>query len=339
VEALGDVSSLEQSLAFSAASLAAGVLAREGRLDEAELWALHAQRIAVELGQVGHQLVARRRVAVICQLKGCVAEAASLMEQVYEEYAAYGFLTGQLESAINLLYVKHMAGDLSSAERIGESALEKSPSAMWTGMLAANLAVIKCEQGQYAQATALAELALRLNEPLPGWTRLSAQVVLAYVSREDGRLEDARAQLSRAYERASSEGLERERNFIGANLAELEMEVGALDAALSLVREMKSRPQTRSAVDCLSEDRVVATVLGVLNPDASLDMLGHVLRNAEQIGAKLEQARTLVAMGRLNPSGRQSLLSKARRIFNGCGSQLGIAEVDRASVRFESAPV
>jgi hypothetical protein len=329
IHRLGDIRELPPGIGFEAASLFAGVLALRGDLDAAETWALHAQAIADRLGRISYQLTARRHVALICLFKGCIREAHALMESVFNQCRRLEFMAGKVATAINLMHLKHLLGALEEAAEVGDEMLDAGLGELWTAEVAANLAVIKSEQGRFDEGEALALMALSV-EGLPSWARTSAQTVLAHIASErEGTLEGMRA-LRVAFEEASEQGWTKERGLYATALAQYALESGEDATASEYLAEASSALAGVDEPNVAFFRRIQAMALATSNPDLALLRLRELIGDARQMGLRLEEGRLLLAVGEIDNEESGRWFNDAEAIFEECGCGGGMLEVVRA---------
>lgn len=318
---------LAPTLAFELSSLRAGVYAFQGNLEAAEEWALRSEESAVQSGSLASQLVAKRHVALICLLKGCVRESYELTKQVYDQYVAIGFEAGQLETSVNLAHLSSLVGELDVGSEVAESALLRSPGPYLETLLSANLAGLKFESGEVAEAEAIARRLLSTRDEFPSWTSSSAHLVVVGALLLRGDQAGAAAQLQTAVSAVKSDA---EIALMRTTQAEVMLSQGNLQEALSFAQAARALAGRLERVVELRSDRVCALVEAMNGSDDGRLRLEANAKEARRMGLRLEEARALVALGSLDPDSSEHHFAEAQRIFEACGCRTGLAELEDA---------
>jgi class 3 adenylate cyclase/tetratricopeptide (TPR) repeat protein len=335
---LGDFSSLGPELGFEAASLRAGILATVGDLDGAEMLALQAQTFADQLGRTTDQLTARRHVALICLLKGCVREAYELTLSVYQRYAQLGFRAGQLEAGINLLHVSHFVGELEVASRVAAEAAALAPSPLLRSLVLANWSVIEYERNNLDEALTLASETIELCREIEIWPAVTAHLTTACVAIARDDALGAMSELKAAEVLASRAGRDVERALLKSCLAAATAKTGDVVGAVALAREALHTEVALDRVTKTQLQRSYGELVSQFDRPEGARVLAETLVNTQQMGLRLEEGRVLVALGSLDDERSSEYFAEAEQIFRECGCHRGLAELGEARASRDSAP-
>jgi class 3 adenylate cyclase/tetratricopeptide (TPR) repeat protein len=335
-----DLGGLPPEVAFQAFSLMSGVKAMGGSLEEAERWALQAQELASQLGQVSLQFTARHQAALVSMLRGRYADANAQMQSVYDESTALGLGTARMQTVVSLMHLKLQCGELDEAARIGQDALERASSPAWVGFIAANLAEIRCEQGQYSTADELAQIALTQGPISPHWVRAGAKLVRSAVAREAGDFAREESELATAFEAAIAEEAHRVVVAICLHSAERCIRRGSHHQAREWLDRAMDYVGDADCVATVNLRRLTGMMMAREDVARAIDDLMDVREDAGRMALKLEEGRVLVALAQIDSGNRDAHLLEAERLFETCGSVRGAGEVARVrSGTFVSAPV
>jgi class 3 adenylate cyclase/tetratricopeptide (TPR) repeat protein len=329
VVSLGQLSDQTSEVAFNAASLAAGVRVLRGELEDAETWALRAQLLAERHGLISHQLTARRHTALICLLKGSIAEAYALSKAVYEQCVALGLGVGRLEAALDFIHIAVLRGELAEGARVAGSVLEDSPSPLWDGMLKANFASVLSGIGAYDDAQAMASEALDAATELPSWARLSARLVFAICAMATDDSSGAARHLAIARSEASND---RDRVVVAGVAAELALLEGALDDARSNIDAALAIGLSDRAIQAYLM-RLSYIALGRSRSADVVEPLLRMLDEARRMGLRIEEGRLLISLGEFATVRPEEYFDKAQDILTACGAGLALVDLARARDR------
>jgi tetratricopeptide (TPR) repeat protein len=321
----------DQSSAFEIASLAAGIHATRGELELAEIAALKAQAISDRSGRVKDQLEARRHVAIVCMLKGAMREAFELQRQVYESCDQFHLAVPKLDAGVNVITFANLVGELEYGKRVGDELLSTDLGASWIG-IGSNLAGILIEFDDVDAAERLALNVLDNGSRADNWERTIARRMFGICRQLCGDYDGAREAFTVARNDALQLQLPSEVAFDDVHLAQLSYLEGRFDR----VREESIKGLTDLGhLDAISraivEGRHLA-LLGLLSESVG-EQLEEILRRVQQMGLRLWEARTLIALGSVNPDRSEQYFNHARQIFEECGCKRGLAELEEARHR------
>ncbi len=331
IREIGEFTALDPDSAFQVASLIAGTHATKGSLDEAEFWALRAQTLSDQVGRVCDQLSARRHVAIVCMLKGCVREAFELQKQVYDTSARLHLGAQRIEAGVNLISVAELVGELDYGLKVGSDLMNTMPASSLNGVMC-NLACIRIELGDPETAEELANGVLTAVGETRTWERSVASRVLATGEALRGEHLKAKSRLLQL--RQESEGHERasERMLVDCSLANLAWLERDADGARQRAKDVLASVGTLDKVVALSAERQMLEILGSFG-EPVLERLSALGGAAGQMGLRLEEGRVYVSLGALDAERSEDHFERARQIFEETGCKRGLDEIQDARHR------
>lgn len=332
LEGLGDVDTLPPEIACEASSMWAGYLAASGDFVAAGTWGKRAVAFAEKLGKVGAELRTKRQLAILHLLNGRVRAGNGLLRRVFDSCDNLGFAIGMLETGVNLVHSTYLLGRLAEGEDLSLRLLDISSSPFWQAFLHSNLAALRFEMNDLAGAENSAAKVLALDRSVTTVApRVASLVVLSKVRAAEGRWELAEEALSRAREEAE----------LVAGREGLLTAVRTANAELAWIRRDPARTlaEAEAALDDLgftekpmhvSVLRLKGMALAGSDPRTAWRLLADAHDQSRVMDLRLEEARTLVAMGLCEGEGSGERFSAAEAIFRECGCRRGLAEVGQA---------
>jgi tetratricopeptide (TPR) repeat protein len=340
LERLRDIDSANLSLRFETMSLAAGACVYRGDLDIAEQWCLSAQGVANQLGQVSCQLTARRRVAIICSLKGSTEEALEVARGVYRDCSRLRLAARKAEAGSDFIHIAHALGELHEAAVVGQEVLAEATALGPFDGVIANLAAVNWELGLYDEARDLALRALTSGRLSPS-VRASIEALVAVERGAEGDFLRAAGHVANALEAHAGMLSEVEVLTLATQRTEWELIAGETayaveHARVSIPTSARFEPLTRAVLE-----RVRLWAVGSVGETAAATVeLMTLLEEVRGRRFRLEEGRLLMTLGDLCPAPRLYYFDEAERIFEACGASQALVELANVRARSDvSAPV
>lgn len=332
--------SMPAHLELDGAALWLGYMAQRGRFEEAEDWAMRAVKLAEESGEFGHILRAKRDLGVIKLVLGHLDESRTLLERVFEDAMSSGHSVRANEAVANLVCVHAVLGELTRGGALGRDALDWLQVPTWRAVLLLNLGHVELEQGLMREADArfLECVEIGKREDSAKLIGVLASIFLAALDLDRGNVA--------ASERLASDALRVSATLEGrldvmlrarVQLAEIALKRGAAEDALrhaSLGVEL-SRECDRTEAPLAW--RVLGMTEIALGLERARETLTKALEMSRAMGMRLEEARALVALGKLDGDPQSPHFHRARELFAACGSERGLAELREAVASVRSA--
>lgn len=343
LDQLGAVDQTDAEVALEISSVWAGYLAATGDFIAARTWGVQAETLARLVGRVSLELKAQRQLGLLQLLNGRVGAGFTLLKEAFDHASEIGFTTGVLESGVNLVHAAYLLGDLAMSEKVSRKMLDVTEAAFWEGYVKSNLAALRFEQNDLDGAEVLAHrvlsLGIEVTSPAP---RIAARSVVAKVRCAQGVWGMAENELRLALDEAQQLG--GRNGLVGSVRTEL--------GELALVR--CDWQQALAEAEAACEDlrfvekpmhvaplRLKGLALARTNHDTGLGVLNDVRNMCRVMEMKLEEARTLVAIGTCSPLMAEDAFEAARELFESCRCERGLVELSQAqtnlTVRDQSA--
>lgn len=321
-------------------SLWAGYMAQRGEFEEAEGWAMRAVKVAEGSGEFGVILKAKRLLGVIQLILGDLVDSRTLLERVFEDAMSSGYTVRANEAIANLLCAHLLLGELTEGAARGYEAVEWLHVPGWRAALLANLGATELELGliQDAENHLLECIDLGQNEDE---ARLFGALASTFLAGLDLDRDDVASSEERArYSLDVSKAMEGRLDVVLKARAQL------AECALRREDAAEAQDHARAAVDLAARcDRAEAPlawrVLGrtetALGRESARETLTKALEMSQAMGMRLEEARALVALGKLDGDPQSPHFHRARELFAACGSERGLAELREAVASVRSA--
>lgn len=325
-------------ISLEIASAWAGYLVSTGDFIAARSWGAQAESIARSLGRASVELKTQRQLGILQMLNGRVGAGFALLKQAFEYASEIGFTTGVLESGVNLVHAAYLLGELTVSEDVSHRMLALTDVPFWEGYVKSNLAAIRFERNDLVGAVELADrvlsLGVQVTSPAP---RIAARSVIAKVRGAEGEWDLAEAELNLALSEANSLGGR------GGLLGSLRTELG--EVALARGDWERALAEAEAAGDDLqfverplhiAPLRLKGSATARRDLDLGRSILNDVRNMCRVMEMKLEEARTIMAIGACSRSASETLFGDAREIFEACGCARGLIELSRT--RADSMP-
>jgi class 3 adenylate cyclase len=329
LEALGVPERLAPETGFDAASLWAGYLVGVGDFTAAKPWGERAVALAQKLGKAGLEFRSTRQLGLIHLLNGRVRAGHALLRDVFDKASQLDFAVAAVESGVNLVHAACLLGEIVEAERVSKLMMGLTESPFWIAHIRSNLSTISFERGDLATAEELAsqvlEAGIDSTSPAP---RIAARTLLARVRMAERAWKLAERELSLAEQDAGPiAGRRGLAMMLRTYRGELAWRSGDWDSALTeadLALEESQRVEKPAHIPAL---RLKGTALCHLDRAEGLALLNDVSNMARVMEMKLEEARTLVAIGTWSTGISGAHLDRAEALFRRCGSRQGLREI------------
>jgi tetratricopeptide (TPR) repeat protein len=334
LEALGNIDDLSGDLAFAACSMWAGYLAKTGRFSEGGEWAARALDLAKQGGSVALTLRAERYFGVMKLLNGELSDAYSLLRRVWVSYQELGATIGEIETAINLVYAAELRGLLRVGWDIGKSTLDVAESKFWRAALSANLATTALELGDEKNARALAMEVLEADDEVPPFARFVALIALGdiHAGREEWQQAEHYVRIAME-ETEDASGRRGQRVSALATISSLALRQCRIDIAKEHAqRAVASLPGSEKTVH-VAAFRALGSAVGAVDGDAGRVHLERALGLSREFGMKIEEGRTLTALGAVVKDRSSSYFDRAQQLFEECEAERGLAELNELRQR------
>lgn len=332
LEGLGEIGAADPELGFETASSWAGYLAAVGDFAAARGWGEQALIFARTVGRASVELRARQHLGVLQLLNGRVSAGHSHMREVFDSCSELGFTIGAMESGINVAHSACLLGALAEAESVSDRMLERTESPFWQSFIRSNLATIKFEMNDLeaaeAHATWVLSVASEVGPPAP---RIAARGAMFRVraANEDWELAENEIRLAQDEAKRLSG-----RRGLGVSLrtalSDLALRQGDWETALyeadKAYEEIEFVEKPMHA--CVLRLRGAALVR--CDPVKGRMTLEDARSMSRVMEMKLEEARTLVAIGLSSPDESTACFDEAGGIFSDCGCLRGLTEVAQA---------
>ena len=332
LDQLDDNIPYDVELSIEIASVWAGYLAATGDFIAARTWGVQAEGLARSLGRASIELKTQRQLGVLQLLNGRVGAGFALLKEAFDRASEIGFTRGVLESGVNLVHAAYLLGELAVSEDVSRRMLDLNDAAFWEGFVKSNLAAIRFERNDFEAAEEMAHrvlsLGVQVTSPAP---RIAARSVIAKVRRAEGEWESAEEELQLAM--AEARLLGGRSGLLGSlrtELGELALARGDWQQALVEADAANDGLQFVEKPMHVAPRRLkgMATVRSDIEMGRSI--LNDVRNMCRVMEMKLEEARTLVAIGACSPSMSEAVFAQAREIFNACGCERGLIELSQA---------
>lgn len=332
VDMLDSPDSLPQDVGLQVASVWAGYFAASGDFVSARTWGTKAVALASSLGRTSAELRAGRQLGVIQVLNGRLSDGSKLLRGTFDRSRDLGYTVGMLESGVNLVNVAYLMGDLDLAEETSRSILELTDAPIFEAHVKVNLSNVLFERDDLRNAEAIARRVLSLGidatSPAP---QIAAHCVTAKIRASLGDWSAAEEALQNAMHIA--EQVDGRGGLVGAVRTEL--------AELALLRDDADRAlaEAEAGLDGMAFVekplhvpllRVRGAAIASADKDAGRALLDDVRNMSRVMEMRLEEGRTLVAIGRAAPPPGEQWFTEAIEIFAACGSKRGQVEASRA---------
>jgi class 3 adenylate cyclase/tetratricopeptide (TPR) repeat protein len=333
LSALGNVSN---DVAYERASLVGGIAAARGEFKAAHEAVRRAQTIAEELGKVETVLVARRRVGVTAYLAGAIREGYENLYGVFTSYRELGSVIGQLETAVNLTTCALVSGEFESGREVAMHCLSLTEEPAWRAMLLANLSGIEIELGNFTEVATLLDQLAAVEEHAPPWCGLVRRTTEANLLCAEGKWDEADLLVAEIVAEARSQLREGELAYLELLHADIAVALELWDEASERSARALARLDSSEALIAVQIERNAALIEARRDPRQARSRLEAAHRRAKDGGMRLEEARCLVAIGEIDRDKRSSVFAEAREIFERCGCQRGLQELERAQAATNS---
>lgn len=329
MEALGDPDSLPDEIALQASSVWSGYLAAAGDFVTARTWGTRSLAIARRIGRTGVELRALRQLGVINVLNGRLSDGLKLLKESFDRARELGYTLGMVESGVNLVHAAYLVGDLDEAEESSRRVLDLSESPFLEAHVKVNLATVLYERDDLRNAEAIARrvlsLGVEVTSPAP---QIAAHALLGKLHAVDERWEAAEAALRRALEIA--EQLGGRGGLMGSvrgEFADLALARGDAERALDEAEDGLARMEFVEKPLVVPLLRAKGAALAHLNVEDGLAVLADARNMGRVMEMRLEEARTLVALGRVSVADADRYFGEATEIFMASGAKRGMAEL------------
>jgi class 3 adenylate cyclase/tetratricopeptide (TPR) repeat protein len=329
LESLGDLRSIGDELAFAASSTWAGYHAMLGNFEDGREWAQRSLEVSERVGSIALNLRAERNIGILDMLRGDLDESFTRLRRVWASYHELGARVGEVETAINLVHVAELRGFLRNGWEIGVSSLEVAREPFWLGGLSANLAATALELGDYKRAEALAADVLEVGDEAPAFARFVAFVTIGelYIIRGEWDAADANLLLAKD-EAEGSVGREGQRVSVHVALSSSALRQGLFDRARHEgALALDHLPGAERPVHVGAHRAFGAASLAV-EDESGRTHLERALRLSRELKMKLEEGRTLAALGSVGGERSSSYFDRAQQLFEECEAERGLAELN-----------
>jgi tetratricopeptide (TPR) repeat protein len=317
-----------------------GYMAQRGNFEEAERWAKEALQYAEELSDVDLTLKSKRDLGIVQLVLGRLTEARAILEDV---------LTGAMESAhtvrayeaiANLVCVYLLLGDLRSGAACGREAIQWLPVGRWRAGVLDNLGAIEFEMAESAIARAHLRECVEISEHSSDAQLVGtlARMRLATIDLSEGLIDQA--------EIATREALRNAEATDGRVDIQVKCRVQLAEVALTRGNAADANRYATSAIEMVTDAdktekpgtlRVLGLAQSALGRLAARETLEEALALARSMGLRLEEARTLTAIGLLHGHAPNLFFQQAREVFAVCGCERGLTELRQAVAAVRSA--
>lgn len=335
-----DFGSMSPRLEVDRASLWAGYLVKRGDLEGAADWATRAVKHAEECSEFGVTLRAKRDLGLIEAILGRLHDSRRLLERVFEDAMAAGYTIRAQEAVGNLLYAYLLLGNLHRGAILGRDALEWVSTPRWRTLLLDNLARIELERGLPERAE---EYLLECSEVGEG--EAEARLTEALALTRMASLDLYRGDIGSSEERARR-ALEISGTLQGRLDVMVEAQIQLAEIALKRGAGVEALDHAVLAVEATRKSdkcevprawRVLSMSEVALGRESARETLTKALEMSQAMGMRLEEARALVALGKLDGDPQSPHFHRARELFAACGSERGLAELREAVASVRSA--
>jgi len=331
LERVGNVDELAGDGGFDASSVWAGYLAASGDFAAARAWAERTLFFAQRSGRISAELRAQRQLGVLDLLNGRVRPGHDLLRKVFDGCTGLSFSIGALESGVNLVHAACLLGELVEAEDVSVQMLSLAQSPFWEALAQSNLATIRFEMNDLRAAEAAAKRVLSLGaEATMLAPRIAARAVLSKVhaAMSDWLLAEEELRLAgeETKDMAGRQGL---LMAVRTASGELGLMRGDRERALSEAEEgLESLAYVEKPMH-LALLRLKGMALAGIDPARATAILHEVLKMSRAMEMKLEEARTLIAIGAFENASFVAF-EEAETIFRRCRCERGLIELSQA---------
>jgi tetratricopeptide (TPR) repeat protein len=319
-------------------SLWAGYHTASGELETAERCAEQTVEVAREEEDPALILRAKRDLGIIQFVNGRLESAQALLQDVYTSALESGHSVRAQEAVATLVGVHLLLGNLERALRMGLEAIAWIHAPFWRAAVLVNLGEVEYEMGIRGAREHLLEcVAICEGEQESKAIGGIATLRLAGISLDEGDLQAATAASSAVAKSDSGNGRTDLQVQTSLSLATIALAREDLHLALECVERAFELSRRADKTERPAVLRLLGQVQFLLGRPEGIRTLEVGVETSSAMSMRLEEARTMTALGVAAGKANSSYFHRARELLAACGCERGLAELRQAVVSARSA--